>query len=74
MPLAWAKLILDGLSPQTMKGDHHAASLWFPMERVFEDYVAQSFSKTLKQTHRLKALIQSKSLVTHNGSSLSPIW
>ncbi|PSU55696.1 McrC family protein [Photobacterium phosphoreum] len=69
LPLAWAKLILDGLSPQTMKGDHHAASLLFPMERVFEDYVTQSFSKTLKQTHRLKAQIQSKSLVTHNGSS-----
>jgi 5-methylcytosine-specific restriction enzyme subunit McrC len=69
LPLAWAKLILDGLSPQTMKGDHHAASLLFPMERVFEDYVAQSLSKTLKQTHRLKAQVQSKSLVTHNGSS-----
>ncbi|WP_419240613.1 McrC family protein [Photobacterium leiognathi] len=69
LPLAWVKLILDGFSPQTMKGDHHAASLLFPMERVFEDYVAQSLSKTLKQTHRLKAQVQSKSLVTHKGSS-----
>ncbi|WP_163921062.1 McrC family protein [Photobacterium sp. Alg240-V54] len=69
LPLAWVKLILDGLSPQTMKGDHHAASLLFPMERVFEDYVAQSLGKALKTTHRLKAQLQSKSLVTHNGSS-----
>ncbi|HIF9190073.1 TPA: McrC family protein [Photobacterium damselae] len=67
LPLAWAKLILDGLSPQTMKGEHHAASLLFPMERVFEDYVAQSLSKILKQTHCLKAQVQSKSLVTHKG-------
>ncbi|PSV15160.1 restriction endonuclease [Photobacterium kishitanii] len=69
LPLAWAKLVLDGFSPQTMKGDHHAASLLFPMERVFEDYVAQSLGKALKTTHRLKAQLQSKSLVTHNGSS-----
>ncbi|WP_318473957.1 McrC family protein [Photobacterium leiognathi] len=69
LPLAWVKLILDGFSPQTMKGDHHAASLLFPMERVFEDYVAQSLSKTLKQTHRLKVQVQSKSLVTHKGCS-----
>ncbi|MGR5130399.1 McrC family protein [Photobacterium swingsii] len=44
VPIQWCQLILNGYSPQSMKGATHAASLLFPMEKVFEDYVA----KTLK--------------------------
>ncbi|MEZ8548510.1 McrC family protein [Vibrio cyclitrophicus] len=40
-PLEWCRLILNGFSPQTMKGSTNAASLLFPMEKVFEDYVAK---------------------------------
>ncbi|MCX2535033.1 restriction endonuclease, partial [Plesiomonas shigelloides] len=47
IPLAWATLILDGFSPQTMKGDNRAFSLLFPMDRVFENYVA----KTLREQY-----------------------
>jgi 5-methylcytosine-specific restriction enzyme subunit McrC len=48
--LEWSKLILEGFSPQTMKGDTHAASLLFPMEKVFEDYVAKVLKEQFAQT------------------------
>jgi 5-methylcytosine-specific restriction enzyme subunit McrC len=51
VPLAWCKLILEGLSPQSMKGDSHAVSLLFPMEKVFEDYVAKVLKDQLAVTH-----------------------
>ncbi|MBT2916951.1 McrC family protein, partial [Vibrio anguillarum] len=61
--LAWTKLILDGFSPQTMRGDHRAISLLFPMEKVFEDYVAKVLAKQLKPELSLKTQAQSKHLV-----------
>jgi 5-methylcytosine-specific restriction enzyme subunit McrC len=51
VPLEWCRLILNGFSPQTMKGDTHAASLLFPMERVFEDYVAKIIKEQYRKTH-----------------------
>ncbi len=69
LPLAWAKLILDGLSPQTMKGDHHAASLLFPMERVFEDYVAKVLQQQLDESYKLRTQVKSRSLVGHNNQA-----
>ncbi|WP_072054244.1 McrC family protein [Aliivibrio fischeri] len=51
VPLQWCQLILNGYSPQTMKGDHHAISLLFPMEKVFEDYVAKIIKAELAQSH-----------------------
>jgi 5-methylcytosine-specific restriction enzyme subunit McrC len=51
VPLAWCKLILEGLSPQSMKGESHAVSLLFPMEKVFEDYVAKVLKDQLAVTH-----------------------
>lgn len=50
-PLAWSKLILNGLSPQATKGQHNAISLLFPMERVFEDYVAMVLKRQLENLH-----------------------
>lgn len=49
--LEWCRLILDGFSPQTMKGGTNAISLLFPMERVFEDYVAKVLKEHLEQTN-----------------------
>src|SRR5690606_31683574 len=39
--LAWAKLILVEDAPLTGSGEHHAPSLLFPMEAVFEAFVAK---------------------------------
>lgn len=67
-PLAWAKLILEGLSPLSMKGDAKALSLLFPMEAVFEAYVGRVISKQLVQGYHLKEQVQSKSLVDFGDS------
>lgn len=65
-PLAWARLILEGFSPQTMQGNNHAISLLFPMEKVFEDYVAMVLRQQLHRDYQLKTQASSKYLVTHN--------
>lgn len=55
--LDWCKLILEGFSPQTMKGSNYAASLLFPMEKVFEDYVAKHLKSKLTSSHPLLNVI-----------------
>ncbi|EGU47294.1 hypothetical protein VII00023_09476, partial [Vibrio ichthyoenteri ATCC 700023] len=50
-PLEWCRLILNGFSPQNMKGNTNAASLLFPMEKVFEDYVAKVLKEQLASKH-----------------------
>ncbi|MGR3958198.1 restriction endonuclease [Vibrio lentus] len=65
-PIAWAKLILDGFSPLSMKGDNSALSLLFPMEAVFESYVASVLRNQLPDGAELTTQASSKYLVTHN--------
>jgi 5-methylcytosine-specific restriction enzyme subunit McrC len=64
-PLEWAKLILRGLSPVTGVGIHHAQSLLFPMEAVFEAYVEKHLAKQLSDGFFLKAQASSQHLVSH---------
>ena len=52
-PLVWAKLILEGLSPIAMAGQAQAISLLFPMEAVFEAYVARVLAEQLPAPYRL---------------------
>ncbi|OBT31679.1 McrC family protein [Vibrio splendidus] len=66
-PIAWAKLILDGFSPLGMKGDSSALSLLFPMEAVFESYVASVLRKQISDDVELTTQASSKYLVTHNA-------
>jgi 5-methylcytosine-specific restriction enzyme subunit McrC len=66
-PIAWTKLILEGFSPLTMKGGSKAFSLLFPMEAVFESYVASILNKHPLQGLGLKTQASSKYLVTHDG-------
>ncbi|MGF1746216.1 McrC family protein, partial [Vibrio minamisatsumaniensis] len=68
-PIAWAKLILDGFSPLSMKGDSSALSLLFPMEAVFESYVASVLRTQLPDGAELTTQAASKYLVTHNQRS-----
>ncbi|QKU55503.1 McrC family protein [Vibrio cholerae] len=63
--LDWVRLILNGLSPTSTKGEHHAPSLLFPMEQVFEAYVARMLSGQLRQGFELVTQAQSKSLTQH---------
>ncbi len=48
--LAWARLILDEESPLTGTGGHTAPSLLFPMEAVFEAFVAKHLARAAGAT------------------------
>ncbi len=65
--LAWARLILEDESPLTGAGGHRAPSLLFPMEAVFEAYVAKHLARQLAHPFTLKTQARSFSLVTHLG-------
>lgn len=65
--LAWARLILQGASPLTGTGRNKAPSLLFPMEKVFEAFVARHLPRQLRRPYTLRAQASSRSLVQHNG-------
>ncbi|TDE19926.1 restriction endonuclease [Vibrio owensii] len=70
-PLAWSKLILNGLSPRTTKGQHNAISLLFPMEKVFEEYVAVVLKRQFENSHSglvLTVQAQDKYLAHYHSS------
>jgi 5-methylcytosine-specific restriction enzyme subunit McrC len=64
--LDWAKLILQGLSPIAGVGGHHAPSLLFPMEALFEAYVERHLARQLNADFILKAQASSQYLVLHD--------
>ena len=45
--MRWSKVFLLNKSFTTFSGGHNARALLFPMEKVFESYVAQQLKKTL---------------------------
>lgn len=63
--LAWARIILKEVSPLTGSGDHEAPSLIFPMESVFEAYVAKHLTKQVNQGFSLQTQSRSHALVEH---------
>lgn len=64
--LGWARLILKDESPLTGHGDNRAPSLLFPMETVFEAFVAKHLARQLCNGYTLRAQARSFSLVKHN--------
>lgn len=67
--LAWARLILRNESPLTGSGGYRAPSLLFPMEAVFEAFVAKHLAKQLNDSYSLLTQAFSSSLVNHNKQS-----
>jgi len=65
--LAWARLVLGNESPLTGSGNHSAPSLLFPMEAVFEAFVAKHLARQLERPFVLKTQARSFSLVRHQG-------
>lgn len=63
--LAWARLILQDESPLTGTGGHHAPSLLFPMEVVFEAFVAKHLARQLEAGFTLHTQVRGLSLVRH---------
>lgn len=66
-PLAWAKLILTGMSPVASAGSEGAISLLFPMEAVFEAFVAQTLLEEIPPDQHLKAQVAEQALVSYAG-------
>jgi len=64
-PMAWAQLILRGMSPSALQGNTKAISLLFPMEAVFESFVAQTFPDELPPHLKVKPQVSTYSLVKH---------
>jgi len=63
--LAWAELILQGLSPLTGLGRNEAPSLLFPMQDVFEAYVGKYLKSQLQPLFTLQKQSNKLSLVEH---------
>lgn len=65
----WCELILSYQSPIAMVGQHKGLSFLFPMERLFERYVAKQLARKLPTNLHLKTQVSSMCLTTHNGEN-----
>ncbi|HAT41052.1 MAG TPA: restriction endonuclease [Rheinheimera sp.] len=65
----WCELILSYQSPIAMVGQHKGLSFLFPMEQLFEKYVARQLSRKLPSNLHLKSQVWSLSLTSHNGKN-----
>lgn len=61
----WCELILEKLNPNFQKGQHRGIALLFPMQRLYEDYVAVCLNNSLSSGWTLKTQAASKYLLTH---------
>ncbi|WP_461537490.1 McrC family protein [Spongorhabdus nitratireducens] len=66
--IAWSRLVLEGLSPLAMQGKTRALSLLFPMEALFESYVAHVLRKQLSPPWQLKEQASKHALVQYGNS------
>jgi 5-methylcytosine-specific restriction enzyme subunit McrC len=68
MPLC--RLILENLNPLTQQGENEVVSMLFPMERVFEDFVAAKLPDQLRQW-RVSTQVPGQALVeNHRGRKI----
>lgn len=67
--LAWARRILDEEAPLTGTGRHRVPSLLFPMEAVFEAFVAKHLARQLARPLILKTQTCSRHLIRHREQS-----
>lgn len=66
--LPWVQLVLTNQSPIFSEGKWEGMSLLFPMEQLFEAYVAAVLENHLPQPYRLKTQARSEYLVRHRDS------
>lgn len=50
MLIRWSRVFLSDKSFTTFSGNHHARALLFPMEKVFESYIAQQLKEALRES------------------------
>lgn len=63
--LAWARLILHDLAPVTGVGKNEAPSLLFPMQTVFEAFVAKHLRRQLGHQFAMESQVRNQHLVLH---------
>lgn len=63
--LAWARLILQDLAPVTGVGKNEAPSLLFPMQDVFEAFVAKHLQRQLGHQFSVETQVRNQHLVVH---------
>lgn len=63
----WCHFILRQESPLSLHGKHTGISMLFPMEQLFEKYVALMLSTQLAEGFSLKSQMASKNLVRHRA-------
>jgi 5-methylcytosine-specific restriction enzyme subunit McrC len=61
----WCELVLGEHMPTAVKGIWHGISLLFPMEKLFEKYVAAKIKASLKTDLYLNAQVASQTLCQH---------
>jgi 5-methylcytosine-specific restriction enzyme subunit McrC len=66
----WCELILNRQMPLAVMGDHYGISLLFPMERLFEGFVARWLRRRLSSELEIKTPARSASLCTHVDRSI----
>jgi len=67
--LDWARLLLKGLTPVPAAGATEAPPLLFPMEKLFEAYVARHLRKQLAASLHLVVRPKARHLVRHRGQN-----
>jgi 5-methylcytosine-specific restriction enzyme subunit McrC len=66
----WCDLILNRQMPVAVAGKWQGISLLFPMEKLFERYVAAWFERTLESSAHLRSPARSEYLCTHNEGQI----
>lgn len=67
--IEWCQLILGQRSPVSSKGKLNTISILFPMERIFEDYVAARLKQSFPQYH-VRPQNTGKYLAYHKGKPI----
>ncbi|MCO1335277.1 McrC family protein [Microbulbifer sp. OS29] len=72
----WCRLILQNLNASFTQGEHRGIALLFPMERLFENYVAHSLRQTLPPSSRLRTHASNQYLLKHRpeGTETDSRW
>lgn len=65
----WCELILGQQMPLAVSGEWHGISLLFPMEKLFESYVATALQRSLVGNARLKTQAASQYLCAHDSGN-----
>lgn len=66
----WCELILNHQIPLSVAGNWHGLSLLFPMDKLFERYVAAWLRRSITPTIRLRSPAANEYLTEHDGDRM----